>query len=228
MYWLHTHIFVLFLYIYAQECYFRNTSSYLLYLKVNWERRILKTWCWRGRNSVCVFPLLSALCGFEMWGWGQLPIGWVPAFLQLWAQAWLSGPLGVHPVKAAVPRWEPSTTEQRYFKGDFKVVFFFGRCAACGILVPQPGIEPVPPAVEPRSLNCWTAREAPLRVAFWGTARLLSRAASPFCLSANGARWFQFLHILTTCTSCLFLYNNHPNGCEVVSPCGCCVHFPSD
>ena len=29
---------------------------------------------------------------------------------------------------------------------------------ACGILVPQAGIEPVPPAVEARSLNHWTAR----------------------------------------------------------------------
>nr|XP_030689033.1 solute carrier family 22 member 18 isoform X19 [Globicephala melas] len=35
-------------------------------------------------------------------------------------------------------------------------------CAACGILVPQPGIEPVPPAVEARSLNHRTAREVPV------------------------------------------------------------------
>ena len=27
------------------------------------------------------------------------------------------------------------------------------------ILVPQPGMEPVPPAVEARSLNHWTARD---------------------------------------------------------------------
>ena len=26
--------------------------------------------------------------------------------------------------------------------------FFWSHCTACGILVPQPGIEPVPPAVE--------------------------------------------------------------------------------
>ena len=32
---------------------------------------------------------------------------------------------------------------------------------ACRTLVPQPGIEPVPPAVEARSLNHWTAREVP-------------------------------------------------------------------
>ena len=39
--------------------------------------------------------------------------------------------------------------------------FFSFDCAACGILVPQPKIKPlgVPPAVEMRSLNHWTARE---------------------------------------------------------------------
>ena len=34
-------------------------------------------------------------------------------------------------------------------------------CVACRILVPRPGIEPVPPAVEARNLNRWTAREVP-------------------------------------------------------------------
>ena len=31
-----------------------------------------------------------------------------------------------------------------------------------GILVLQPGIKPVPPAMEARSLNHWTAREVPI------------------------------------------------------------------
>ena len=39
--------------------------------------------------------------------------------------------------------------------------FFWLCCAACGILVPWPGIEPTSPAVEAWSLNRWTAREAP-------------------------------------------------------------------
>ena len=40
--------------------------------------------------------------------------------------------------------------------------FCFWPChAACGILVPQPGIEPMPPAVEVQSPNHWTAREFP-------------------------------------------------------------------
>ena len=37
---------------------------------------------------------------------------------------------------------------------------------ACGILVPRPGVEPVPPAVEAQSPNHWTAREFPLLVSF--------------------------------------------------------------
>ena len=40
--------------------------------------------------------------------------------------------------------------------------FFWPRHAACGILVPQPGIEPGPSAVKALSPNHWTARELPL------------------------------------------------------------------
>ena len=47
----------------------------------------------------------------------------------------------------------------------FFLFFFFFiwlHRVACGILVPRPGIEPVPPAVEERSVNHWTPREAPV------------------------------------------------------------------
>ena len=39
------------------------------------------------------------------------------------------------------------------------VFYFFGwpSCTACGILVPQPGMQAVPPAVGVWSLNHWTA-----------------------------------------------------------------------
>ena len=33
---------------------------------------------------------------------------------------------------------------------------------ACGILVPRPGLEPVPPAMEALGLNHWAAREVPV------------------------------------------------------------------
>ena len=43
------------------------------------------------------------------------------------------------------------------------VIFFFLWlcCEVCGILVPQPGIEPMLPAVEAQSPKHWTAREFP-------------------------------------------------------------------
>ena len=34
-------------------------------------------------------------------------------------------------------------------------------CAACGILVPQPGIKPSPLALQDRFLNHWTTKEVP-------------------------------------------------------------------
>ena len=40
-------------------------------------------------------------------------------------------------------------------------IFFWPCPTACGILVPPPGIEPAPPALEAWSLNHWTAREVP-------------------------------------------------------------------
>ena len=42
------------------------------------------------------------------------------------------------------------------------ILFCFFGCATCGILVPWPGIKPLPLTVEAQSLNHWTAREVPL------------------------------------------------------------------
>ena len=40
--------------------------------------------------------------------------------------------------------------------------FLGGLCrTACRILVPRPGIEPTPPAVEAQNLHHWTTREVP-------------------------------------------------------------------
>ena len=45
------------------------------------------------------------------------------------------------------------------FKKSASLSFFFFGPAACGILVPQPGIEVVPPAMGAQDLNHWTARK---------------------------------------------------------------------
>ena len=46
--------------------------------------------------------------------------------------------------------------------------FFWPRQAACGILAPWTGVEPVPPAVEAWSPNHWTIREFPGHLIFKG------------------------------------------------------------
>ena len=50
-----------------------------------------------------------------------------------------------------------------YFLNYFDILFiyllFWLHRTARGILVPRPGIEPEPPALEARSLNHWTSRE---------------------------------------------------------------------
>ena len=52
-----------------------------------------------------------------------------------------------------------------YFLFKYLFLFIFWPyqvlVAACGILVPQPGIRPTPPVMEAWNLNNWTAREVP-------------------------------------------------------------------
>ena len=58
--------------------------------------------------------------------------------------------MGVPP--HSIPILTEEETCLRIFLVFFSFFFFFCR-AACGILVPRPGIEPTPPAMGARSLN---------------------------------------------------------------------------
>ena len=49
----------------------------------------------------------------------------------------------------------------------FFLIYFWSHYLACGILVPQPGVEPMHPTVKARSLNHWITVEVPM-VAFVG------------------------------------------------------------
>ena len=54
-----------------------------------------------------------------------------------------------------------------YFISGIYLFIYLGHATRlAGILIPRPGIEPVPPAVEMWSPNHWTAREFPLFQAF--------------------------------------------------------------
>ena len=61
-------------------------------------------------------------------------------------------------------------------------LFSFG-CAACGILVPWPGIKPVPFALEAQSLNHWTTREIPLRIVllYWREGVKVTQSCPTLC-----------------------------------------------
>ena len=57
--------------------------------------------------------------------------------------------------------WSPASISS-FFKKNF-----WPSHTACGILVPRPGIKPVPPAMEAQSPNHWTARGSPKYFTFW-------------------------------------------------------------
>ena len=62
--------------------------------------------------------------------------------------------------------------------------FIFWPChAACGILVPWPGMEPAPPALEGQSLKHWTPREVP--ASFYSSPVFFSTQQSGICYKAN-------------------------------------------
>ena len=48
-----------------------------------------------------------------------------------------------------------------YIFFHLEIFFFFGHLRASGILVYQPGIEPMPPEVKEQSPNNWTSGEVP-------------------------------------------------------------------
>ena len=66
---------------------------------------------------------------------------------------------------------------------------FWPRSTACGILVPQPGIEPTPPAVEVQSVNHWTTREVPFIVIFICISLMTNDVEHLF-------KWLLFVYLL--------------------------------
>ena len=56
------------------------------------------------------------------------------------------------------------------------LVFFW--CTACGTLIPQPGIEPAPPALKVWGLKHWTARKVPGVRYFFKKSFYIIRAVS--------------------------------------------------
>ena len=73
---------------------------------------------------------------------------------------------GLEPVSPALAgRFLTTEPPGKPLDSLFVFVFFFAHAIWLGgILVPRPGMEPVPPAVEAGSPNHWTARESPSQI----------------------------------------------------------------
>ena len=71
----------------------------------------------------------------------------------------LTGTQSGGPLLPVMPPLCDQTGRQLFFVVVFST--FWPCPVACGTLVPRPGIEPAPPAVESRNLNHWTTREVP-------------------------------------------------------------------
>ena len=83
---------------------------------------------------------------------------------QRWRRGWLAGLLvmlsPIHTQKEGTPQSQESTEPIRQWQAVHSISGVFWPChVACRILGPQPGIKPVPSAVESRSPNHWTAKE---------------------------------------------------------------------
>ena len=57
----------------------------------------------------------------------------------------------------AVPPTRSALRTGLLWRFEVSAFSLWPRLEACGILVPQPGVEAAPPAPEARSLNLWTA-----------------------------------------------------------------------
>ena len=123
----------------------------------------------------------------------------------------------VHFNLAKLISWPKSVHLSRYSETVFLLYklfsfSFFWLChAACGILVPLPGIEPAPPAVEAWSLNHWTAREVPLGklfkihfLPFFENYNAISSSPDFWCFA--GLHSFSKILTLTSCTIIMSIF----------------------
>ena len=79
--------------------------------------------------------------------------------------------------------------------------FFWPYHAACGILVPQPGIEPRPSSVRPQSLNHWTARKFPQEQFFSPMKHHITEGS----LNSERRGWNRWQFSLEQVSVCIFI-----------------------
>ena len=88
------------------------------------------------------------------------------------------------------------------------LIYFWPHHVACGILVPQPGIEPVSPVLELQSLNPRTTREVPKPIFKLGYClfKVLSFGVFKYILVYKTLSGIQFANIFSHFVRCLFTF----------------------
>ena len=117
------------------------TDHLLILLQLTWTQTALTTLSKTKRSFLAGSPVVRILC-FIVNSLGSIS-GWG--------------------IKISAPPLPAKKKKQkRNVKTNYYYYFFFQLChAAYGILVPQPGIEPMPSALGAQILNYWTIREVP-------------------------------------------------------------------
>ena len=109
------------------------------------------------------------------------------------------------PSQSSVMHW---STETIFITGndDILGIFFFGW-VACGILVPQPGIKPMPHASGAQSINHWTSREGLLGNFFCSHTTSLSGAYESVTTLVSSKLYFSCHHIISALWPVVWLVN---------------------
>ena len=100
------------------------------------------------------------------------------------------------PSQSSVMHW---STETIFITGNDDILgfFFFFGWVACRILVPQPGIKPMPHASGAQSINHWTSREGLLGNFFYSHTTSLSGAYESVTTLVSSKLSFSCHHIIS-------------------------------
>ena len=124
--------------------------------------------CPRNNHILCWAPVLPCISHQRLWGrqcrWSCQSLKKKKTFVQLYPLLKEKGESDNRGL-LLVMGFSNVSAHKKHLGSLFLLLLlyliFWLCCAACGVPVPQLGIEPVPPVLEAQSLNHWTAREVP-------------------------------------------------------------------
>ena len=140
---------------------------------------ILKPLCkWSRRDFISYFLIEEGLASTKR---HDLSKDWITAKMAL-RQAlfyiYVYMCVCIHTHTQGLPRWHSVYTHTPknthiHTHTIYMHLFIYWPYMVCGILVPEPGIQPAPPALEGQGLSHWTTKEVPSRHCFrmWGSHR---------------------------------------------------------